>query len=453
MSRRLILITILAVQLVLGLVLVHGLTVDRSPVSRLFLPGETTHGHYQIELSCRACHTPTMGVKQEACTDCHGAELKQADDTHPVSKFTNPANAHLIEKLDARYCTTCHQEHVPHRTFPMGLSLPEDYCYRCHSDVAEQRPSHEGFTFKSCSTSGCHNFHDNTSLYENFLNKNADQPAVLSDPHYAVLNFYQSEKQLVGKPLKSEDSDAPSDAEFTKKVHQEWAESSHAAAGVNCSHCHVGVEGTAWEGEWSDQVDYLNCEECHAFETSGFLGGKHGMRLAAGLSPMTPGMARLPMKESARHAELSCKSCHSDHTFDTQFAAVNACLKCHDDQHSLDYRNSSHYELWQSEVNGEAPPGSGVSCATCHLPRIEHGGDTRVEHNQNATLRPNEKMIRSTCMQCHGLQFSLDALADEALIQNNFQGEPTVDIESARMAVEWFDRRNAKREQRRKQSD
>jgi hypothetical protein len=59
----------------------------------------------------------------------------------------------------------------------------------------------------------------------------------------------------------------------------------------------------------------------------------------------------------------------------------------------------------------------------------------KVEHNQNATLRPNEKMIRSSCMNCHSLAFSIDALADPILINNNFQHAPTVHIESIDMAV------------------
>ena len=48
----------------------------------------------------------------------------------------------------------------------------------------------------------------------------------------------------------------------------------------------------------------------------------------------------------------------------------------------------------------------------------------RVQHNQNANLRPNEKMIRSVCLNCHGLEFTLDALADAALVRTNFNGRP-----------------------------
>ena len=39
-------------------------------------------------------------------------------------------------------------------------------------------------------------------------------------------------------------------------------------------------------------------------------------------------------------------------------------------------------------------PQSGVSCATCHLPRIEGDQGVWVNHDQNANLRPNETMAR-----------------------------------------------------------
>ena len=39
-------------------------------------------------------------------------------------------------------------------------------------------------------------------------------------------------------------------------------------------------------------------------------------------------------------------------------------------------------------------------------------------------------------MNCHGLQFSLDALADGKLVARNFKGVPAKQIESIRMALE-----------------
>ncbi|MNF16326.1 hypothetical protein D3C80_2193010 [compost metagenome] len=44
-------------------------------------------------------------------------------------------------------------------------------------------------------------------------------------------------------------------------------------------------------------------------------------------------------------------------------------------------------------------------------------------------------MIRTTCISCHGLGFSIDALADKTLIDNNFKGMPARHVKSIDMAV------------------
>jgi len=58
----------------------------------------------------------------------------------------------------------------------------------------------------------------------------------------------------------------------------------------------------------------------------------------------------------------------------------------------------------------------------------------RVQHNQNLNLRPNEKMLRNVCLDCHTLSFSLDALADRDLIKNNFASKPARHVASIEMA-------------------
>src|SRR5690606_15449116 len=159
---------------------------------------------------------------------------------------------------------------------------------------------------------------------------------------------------------------------------------------------------------------------CHEQEVNGWLGSHHGMRAGLGLEPMTPAQARLPMKAAARDLRLSCSSCHGAHGYDTTTAGYKACLGCHDDEHSRNYESSPHFRaLASSAGDGEA-----VTCATCHLPRTRVGNEVTVAHNVNDTLRPNEKMIRPVCLNCHNLAFSLDALADESLILSNFAVAP-----------------------------
>jgi predicted CXXCH cytochrome family protein len=383
----------------------------------VFLPGSTTDGHYQIEDDCEACHTPGVGVTQDACIRCHEDELDAGDDSHPPSKFLDPRNADVVALLDARKCVTCHTEHRPAMTGPVGLTRPGDICVVCHDDIAEERPTHEGMEFSTCQNAGCHNFHDNRALVVEHLRAHAGEPATIAS---ARLPARQTSEQCRGQAVADDDPELA------------WRGSAHATAAVDCTDCH-GEDST-----WQDDPGHDTCRGCHESQAAGFDDGRHGMRAAAGLSPMKPSLARLPMRDDARDHELGCTSCHGAHTVDTAQAAVDACLGCHADEHTLAYEGSPHHRLWLAEMAGDAPPGSGVSCATCHLPRVEtrvgRALTVSVVHDQNDNLRPNEKMIRPVCQRCHGLGFALDALADPALLLNNFRGTPTAHVPSIDMA-------------------
>ncbi len=414
----------------------------RGPDRRVFLPGPATDGHYQIELSCNACHTPLMGVKEESCIGCHGAELKLANDSHPKSKFTDPRHADRLNLIRADNCVTCHREHSPKMTRPMGVTMPDDYCYYCHQQTLADRPSHKNFSFNSCATAGCHNYHDNTALYEDFLVKHAKEPHlkdVAVRPARNLVAYLRESGPWVEKPpLTARDADATARVAGNSSLVGEWAATAHARAGINCKGCHE-VQNPTDGKRWSNKLDHTACVSCHQDEVKGFVASRHGMRRAQDLPPMQPGLARQLMKSEAAHRDLSCTACHGAHTFDPKNAAVEACLSCHDDTHSLAYKSSPHFRLWEAEVAGKASAGSGVSCATCHLPREIHEADgmnrVLVQHNQNLNLRPNEKMIRSVCLDCHGLEFSIDALADRALILTNFTGRPSRHIESIDLAL------------------
>jgi hypothetical protein len=403
----------------LAAALAHSL---EGPGRRFYLPGPTTSGHYQIELACEACHTSAFsdrGTLQAACVRCHGAELALANDSHPESKFADPRNADRVAALDARFCVTCHREHRPELVSTMGLSLPGDYCFRCHESIGEERSTHAGLTFDTCASAGCHNFHDNRALYEDFLAKNLDSPAHLPDGRSPSRSASVARRRLLRG-----DSDAPKGRAQPEQVVDEWERSAHALAGVNCTGCHSNAASA-----WQDDVAESRCADCHAGEQRGFREGRHGMRLAVNLSPLRVADARQPMKAGAGERMLECTSCHGEHTFDTRAAAVEACLGCHDDQHSRAYRGSRHDREWSSEPSGQR----GASCATCHLPRTQQDGDVHVAHNQNDNLRPNEKMVRSVCLNCHGLQFALDALADAELVKRNFQGSPKRSLDTLNM--------------------
>jgi len=420
---------------------------------RMFLPGQTTSGHYQIELRCDECHTPGKGVEQEACIRCHGAELEAAHDNHPKSKFDDPTKAYLLKQIKADECISCHIEHKPDVTTSMGLTVPPNYCAFCHQEVGDNRPSHKGLGFDTCATAGCHNFHDNRALYERFLQQHVNEPAMLTNQTVRALD----EPRSYGEPLTIGAQDAPSGHEGSEDVLTGWAASIHAKQGVNCTFCHSATDDTG-SATWTDHPVPSACAGCHQENVDGWLAGRHGMRVAAGLSPMTPAMARLPMQPHSLHRELDCSSCHGAHDYDTRHAAVEACLQCHADDHSLAYKDTTHFNLWQEEVTGNAPAGTGVSCASCHMPRMENeAGRVVVQHNQNDNLRPNEKMIRSACMACHGVEFSLLALADPDQVAACYTGQPSTNLATMGMIrtrmVEIEERRKRVAEQAARAAD
>ena len=407
----------------------------------IFLPGETSHGHHQIELACAACHADSFAggqALQDSCVSCHSAELKQVDDSHPRSKFTNPRNIDRVKSLDARVCITCHVEHKPEITSDMLVTVPQDFCVHCHLDVAEDRPSHSGMAFDSCASSGCHNFHDNSGLYEDFIAKHVDEPANLDGYTIMSLSEIESYLQQPGYPVRkypnvkidAESADMPNSVRATSSHLDKTFDTSHSRAGVNCSGCHGSA--TSNSNEWTANPGHETCRSCHRLQVDGFLDGMHGMRLRQDLPPMSVAMSQLPMKTDANHKILGCQSCHSSHSYDRVEASTNACLTCHDDEHSKAFELSLHANITTDDKQ--------MSCATCHLPRREFKGGgkaiTFVDHNQNNTLRPNEKMLRPVCMNCHGYSFSVDALSDRSLIENNFRGMPSGHVDSVDLVKE-----------------
>ena len=417
------------------------------------LPGETSHGHYQIELACNGCHSgafPSRDDVQAKCESCHAKDLKAADDSHPRAKFTDPRNAERAALLDATYCVTCHVEHKPDITLRAGLTLPRDYCVICHKDIAEERPSHDGMAFTTCTDAGCHNYHDNTALYEDFLVKHAGVGRLQADPQVRARDLRAVIEELGDypfetyppAPLAADAADAGSALPADAAIHAEWAASSHAAAGVNCSACHVPVvqQGALATAQWIARPDHRACTQCHGPEVEGFLAGLHGMRLKSGLPAMTPAEARRPMKADRRHDALGCTSCHGSHRFDARQAAVDACVSCHADAHTRAYFDSPHARTVAAAARGEIAPEAAVTCATCHLPRLAHDTPdyvrrTLVSHAQGANLNPPIKMARQVCLDCHGLGFAIDALADAPLRAANFPAAPRVHVPSIDMAV------------------
>ena len=530
--------------------------------------GETTDAHHQIEMACETCHAApafagaatAVKAMNKTCRNCHEDELRAAGDSHPSKLFRSPRMAVYRERIDARLCTACHLEHRPEITRADAVTVATDFCVACHAegeqDVRAARSSHAGLTFDTCASAGCHNYHDNSALYEDFLVKHAGRPWVAPEPVHARSAQLRTRELPEEGPLteapaiarsgiakrprqrspfawnnpvphppaapagapaiarsgiakrprqrspfawnnpvprppatpagapaiarsgiakrpRQRSPVAPAAALVEPVALDDWAGSGHAAAGVNCAACHApdtveGAPRAEVEARWIEAPDTGVCEDCHKPQARTFVRGRHGMRghpsiaaprdpkrglKAVGLGGVLPGAvaawfedpprparmtvadARLPMRAEAAHQSLDCGTCHRPHAVDTERAAVEACASCHDDTHTRAWFGSAHHARWQAELAGEAPPGAGVSCATCHMAKVGRRGRIVTNHNQNDILRPNEKMIRPVCLDCHGLGFALDALADANLVARNFKGKPSVHVESIEWAV------------------
>lgn len=209
-----------------------------------------------------------------------------------------------------------------------------------------------------------------------------------------------------------------------------WQDSLHALNDVNCSSCHQDATSKAFVAQPSGE----SCRSCHEQAVETFLLGKHGIRLLEGEKPLRPAMARLPMKSSSLDLQMTCATCHDPHSVNTLQAAVDSCLGCHNDPHSLNYENSQHAQLFAADRDLPRPSGSSVSCATCHLPRheIKQGKEkiTLVNHNNTYTLLPRDRMVQEVCMNCHGVEYSYNSIFDDDLVEANFDQPPSLSLET-----------------------
>ncbi|MGD1950590.1 MAG: cytochrome c3 family protein [Leptolyngbyaceae cyanobacterium] len=209
-----------------------------------------------------------------------------------------------------------------------------------------------------------------------------------------------------------------------------WQTSAHALNDVNCASCHQNDETK----EFVAVPNHETCQSCHEQAVDTFLLSKHGIRLLEGKDPLTPAMARLPMQHDAMQKQMNCNACHNVHSANTVEASVDACLTCHNDNHSLNYQNSRHAELFAASNELPRPASGAVSCSTCHLPRVTHGqGDSavvKVNHNNTYNLKPQDRMVGDVCMNCHGLEYGYNSIFDPELVEANFDRPPTLEMQT-----------------------
>ena len=224
-----------------------------------------------------------------------------------------------------------------------------------------------------------------------------------------------------------------------EEINQLWQTSAHALTEVNCSSCHQDAETKQLVVKPTQE----SCRSCHEYAVDTFLLGKHGIRTLEGLSPLTPAMAHLPMKESAMGLQMSCNTCHDVHSVNTSQAAVDSCLMCHNDPHSLNYKSSPHAQI--IEISSLPRPNQdAVTCATCHLPREKVGESILVNHNNTYVLKPRDRMVKDVCMNCHGVEHAYNSIFDDNLVETNFAQPPTLKMQTFQLVRDLEKKRSSK---------
>ena len=357
-----------------------------------FLPGNVAHGHSQIESLCDVCHLEAwtnIELINKSCTDCHNEQLDAVDNSHPIKLFNDPRYVKYIDKLDARFCVSCHMEHQNDSDGSVYVTVPLSFCILCHEEDNKERKSHEDFSLESCGNVGCHNYHDNRMTNADYLVSHAEDNQVISQSRQSMDN---NNYEYVGN--------------------------------TNCNRLNDSTISTS------------GCIECHSAQGSEFLDSKYGLSLKLA----SKGRHILPEDNRAifiSHSHATCSGCHEYSRTSSSYDSIDICLSCHSDEHSLNYLNSKHYRFYKNG-KGEQAGLNAVSCAACHMPRVEKKDGNLVRHslhNTGANLWPKEHMIQSVCIYCHNLQFSIDSMADADLRKKNFIGKPTKSIKSIKMAV------------------
>ena len=225
-----------------------------------------------------------------------------------------------------------------------------------------------------------------------------------------------------------------------EKINQLWQGSTHALANVNCSSCHQNTDTK----KFIAKPNQASCQSCHENEVDTFLLGKHGIRTLEGLSPLTPAMAHIAMKESALDKQMNCNTCHNVHSVNTYQAATDSCLTCHNDTHSLNYRNSRHAQIVADAGSLPRPNQESITCATCHLPRQKINNITVVNHNNTYTLLPRDRMVKEVCMHCHSVEYAYNSIFDDDLVEANFARPPTQKLETFELVRSLEKKRSSK---------
>jgi thioredoxin reductase (NADPH) len=239
---------IYAVVIGLATLLAGALVLGESP---LLSPGPISPTHAELELECRACHSPFQGASA-GCESCHGALA--------------PENAHADAGIE---CSECHREHgSEHHGGGSGNTQA------AHTNLATQARD-------DCT--GCHAHASIEAVAAHAIAETMTRHVDAGSSQRAEAGAFRS---------------------FSHVMHFEEAEIS---GDPNCKSCHfVGESAEATRGG-EQLVRWSACRDCHDdWEAAGFENAAGGGMVTLELERFE----RVAFSHSDEHLEVGCEDCH-----------------------------------------------------------------------------------------------------------------------------------------------
>lgn len=202
----------------------------------------------------------------------------------------------------------------------------------------------------------------------------------------------------------------------TRGIFQDWVNSKHAKAGVDCITCHKSHEEAV---PIKSAVEPLICAQCHKDKFEQFQMGRHSIawdRMKEHPQyQVTPDPLKKATCEKCHNVQNRCNSCHTSHAFHKGEAREpEACKKCHTGPggyHDEMYASSLHGTIYAADKNLIRAP----TCASCHMYEGTHNSSfgiifdswgMAVDKKGNPLSEDEQKKIRKqmvegVCYQCH----------------------------------------------------
>lgn len=363
------------------------------PGAHLFRPGEVFPSHQRFQDACSACHVRWQGPDPGKCVSCHANVM--IFNSHSALKLEAPLRVEVDEKYKIFTCVSCHREHISDDLGGASYTGKPAMCMDCHP-AADLRSDHQTYDSRSCIKDACHSYHVNISRYD--FSKSAKARLL-----------EKSWKPALPKPGKIELAEPDAlekmkQSDFYKAnpaIAAKHSMSPHANTVATCARCHRAT------GKLLAKPSLKVCAECHATQFHGYSSGAHGAA-----------RARDAGRFATQREDVGCGSCHDTHTLILSSARREACKKCHDSKHVINYEKSGHYRYLSDPVFALKPV-TGVDCAGCHMPKLDELGGYTM-HNESYSASQKRIMAIMVCDRCHGMKFSLESLYDPDVTSYNF---------------------------------